>query len=493
MKITERLIKPLIEVNYLRAENVERYRTIIRFFYIEYEKRHYWIHKEDIFSVLHESEYFDDYTIEECQNDLTQLTTWGNLLARQDSSKVNTLEEFKNRKFRYQLSDYTVEIERMAMRLETLEIEGASLEPTLLERIHKQILKIKEMENKEDSEVSSWWTDLNNDFIRLNRNYQDYIRTLNSAKAEELMKTEAFLIFKEKIIQYLRNFVKALQEESMVLEHYMQHIEQSTVETIIQKIIRYESSIPRIDRIFNEEEFYEICQGRWMSIYNWFVGEEESEISQISESTMDIIRRITRAAQQIGEQLSVGANRKEEYRHIAQIFGKCNNVNEAHKMAAMVFGVASCLHLRGLKQRTTDSIHSGVYEEEPTHYAFEPRTRVARVKSKRIAPIDYRIERETQRLEQLEKLEKQRKMIEKYIIDEVIDFSKITNLEVNARKIFLNWLSRALANSNKRGRNEWGDYYTIDNSNKSLYKVICEDGELYLPGFKIHFEKGEQS
>lgn len=493
MKITERLLKPLIEVNYLRAENVERYRSIIRFFYLEYEKRHYWIHREDVFETLKATGYFDNYTIEECQNDLTQLTSWGNLLARQDSSKVNTLEEFKNRKYRYQLSDYTVEIERMAMRLETLEIEGASLEPTLLERIHQQILKIKEMASKEDDEVSGWWNDLNNDFIRLNRNYQDYIRTLNSAKAEELMKTEAFLVFKEKILQYLRTFVKGLQEQSLVLEYYMSQLDPKLIEIIIQKIIRYEMSIPRIDRVFNEEEFYEICMGRWMSIYNWFVGDEESEVSQISESTMDIIRKITRAAQHIGEQLNVGANKKEEYRHIAHIFSKCKDINEAHKMSAMVFGVGTCLHLKDLDTRVTDSINSGVYQEEPTHYSLEPRTRIARVKVKREAPVDFAIEKEMYRLEQLEKLDKQKKMIEKYIVDQVIDFSKIEMLETEARKMFLNWISRALSNINKRGRNEWGDYYTVDNSRKELYKVTCEDGDLYIPGFKIYFEKGASS
>lgn len=32
MKINEKLTKPITEVNYLRAENVDRYRVIIRFF-----------------------------------------------------------------------------------------------------------------------------------------------------------------------------------------------------------------------------------------------------------------------------------------------------------------------------------------------------------------------------------------------------------------------------------------------------------------------------
>lgn len=72
---------------------------------------------------------------EKCQSDLATLVEWGNLTAQQASFKANTLQEFQNNKFRFQLNEYTVVIERMTLRLENLEIEGASLKPTLLERI----------------------------------------------------------------------------------------------------------------------------------------------------------------------------------------------------------------------------------------------------------------------------------------------------------------------------------------------------------------------
>ena len=53
---------------------------------------------------------------------------------------------------------------------------------------------------KEDENIHAWWNDLNNDFIRLNQNYQDYMRELNSVKAEEMMRTREFLLFKDRLI-----------------------------------------------------------------------------------------------------------------------------------------------------------------------------------------------------------------------------------------------------------------------------------------------------
>ena len=123
-----------MEAKYLNVENTDRYRPIIRLFYLKYEKLKYWMYQEEIFAELKEDPYFSEYTMEQCQQDLTALAGWGNLVTIQDTRKVTTIEEFKNKKFRYQLSEVAVEIERMAIRIENLFIEGSSLEPTLLER-----------------------------------------------------------------------------------------------------------------------------------------------------------------------------------------------------------------------------------------------------------------------------------------------------------------------------------------------------------------------
>ena len=49
------------------------------------------------------------------------------------------MKNLRTKKYRYQMTEYSVEIERLVLRLENLFIEGASLEPTLLERIRRGI------------------------------------------------------------------------------------------------------------------------------------------------------------------------------------------------------------------------------------------------------------------------------------------------------------------------------------------------------------------
>ena len=218
MQLTDKLLKPIKETSYLTAENARRYRVILRFFYMQYEKIKYWMKQDEVHRELCTHDEFADYTMEQCRQDLDALVNWGNLLTMQDTKRVTSIEAFKSRQYRYQLSEYTVEIERMTIRLEKLFVEGASLEPTLLEKIRRELEKLNGIADKPALTVYSWWNDLNNDFIRLNQNYQDYMRDLNSAKAEELMKTAEFILYKDKLIEYLRSFVKGLQLNVGIIE-----------------------------------------------------------------------------------------------------------------------------------------------------------------------------------------------------------------------------------------------------------------------------------
>ena len=213
MRVTEKIIRPLTEVKYLNADNVDRYRCIMRIFYENYEKLKYWMYQEKIYREMVQDPYFAEYRMEQCQQDLSALVEWKNLITIQDTRKVSSIEEFKNKKFRYQMSEYSVEIERLVLRLENLFIEGASLEPTLLERIRRSVERFGEIYKEDINTVYTWWQDLNTDFIRLNQNYQDYIRDLNSVKAEEMMRTKEFLVFKDKLVELLKKDYRLMRED----------------------------------------------------------------------------------------------------------------------------------------------------------------------------------------------------------------------------------------------------------------------------------------
>lgn len=426
MKIQETVRKPMMEAKYLNVDNTDRYRPIIRLFYLQYEKLKYWLYQEEVYAELKEDPYFQDYTPEQCQQDLAALTAWGNLLTIQDTKKVSTIEEFKNKKFRYQLSEVCVEIERMMIRVENLFIESSSLEPTLLERICMNLRRIPEIARESQDNIYIWWNDLNNDFIRLNQNYQDYMRELNSVKAEEMMKTKEFLVFKDHLIEYLRNFVRSLQMNVSSIEQCLKEMDRGQLEGILTEVVQYELAIPRIDTEITEEMITNKINGRWDSLEEWFVGVDgrESEALKVFDTTNEIIRKITRYASRISERSNGGANRREEYRKLAVMFSKCRDIYEAHRLAASVFGIEKPLHLKGIPGRQTESINSGVFEEEPYVVTVTPRIRTYREKAMRSGIVDRSREKEEMRLAAIRRMEEERKLLKGYIRDGRLSFGR---------------------------------------------------------------------
>ena len=117
MQVSEKLIRPLTEAKYLNADNVSRYRCIMRIFFEHYEKLKYWLYQEEVYEEMIQDPFFADYRMEQCQQDLMMLTEWKNLNTIQDTKKVASIEEFKNKKYRYQLKDEALIREKKRMSI----------------------------------------------------------------------------------------------------------------------------------------------------------------------------------------------------------------------------------------------------------------------------------------------------------------------------------------------------------------------------------------
>ena len=494
MHVSDKLLKPLTEVKYLNADNVSRYRCIMRIFFENYEKLRYWLYQEDVYEEMRKDPFFSDYRLEQCQQDLSMLVEWKNLNTIQDTRKVASIEEFKNKRYRYQMSEYSVEIERLVLRLENLFIEGASLEPTLLERIRREIERFPEMKERDKNEVYTWWTDLNNDFVRLNQNYQDYIRDLNSVKAEEMMHTKEFLVFKDRLIEYLRNFIKGLQRNVGIIEENLSGLDEGTRKQVFDKIVEYELLIPRMEVEISRTMIEQKIRGRFQSIYDWFVGTEgmENEAGKLFDATNEIIRRITRYAAQLSEKNALGANRKEEYRKVAELFMRCQDISEAHKMSAMVFGMEQPFHLAGDLIRETDSMNQGVYEENPLHIILKPRVRTYREKSKRSVIRESAEQKQETRRKLIEKQKAEMEKIRQLEKNGRIDFAELPVIDPRIREILLKWLSDAMEDVDFTARTDDGRRYVLDRTRTTEQCVVhCEDGNFTMPRMAIVFQEDE--
>lgn len=133
------------ETSYLSVPNAPVYRKIMRCFYREYEKMHFQLYKEDVLKMVKQDEAFQNYSMEALIPDLEALVKWKNLTPIQDPGKVYTIADYKNKQYRYTMSEYAVEIERLTVRLENLFLESGNLSTNFFIRLEKSLEDMEQM------------------------------------------------------------------------------------------------------------------------------------------------------------------------------------------------------------------------------------------------------------------------------------------------------------------------------------------------------------
>lgn len=481
------------ETSYLSVQNAPVYRKIMRCFYREYEKMHFQLYKEDVFRLLKEDEAFDMYSMEQLVLDLEALVKWKNLTPIQDPGKVYTIADYKNKQYRYTMSEYAVEIERLTVRLENLFLESGNLSMNFFVRLERSLDETESMENAELRTVNEWWQTLQEDFKRLNQNYQDYLRDFYSGKTEKLMKSVEFMVHKDKFIKYLNEFVQELQRHSKRMEQLLEKNTERMENMILERVVESELDIPHalLEMHGNAEpSVRENVYGKWNSLKNWFVDGQgqECEAKKVLKITSDIIRNIIQNAALIVQVQNWGISRKDDYKKFLELFLKCEDLGEAHKLSAHVFGVQQIEHYKTNFPREEDSINNSVYQEDPSMFLLKPHTRGYRERKDRTGFADKSLEKMAQRESYLRRAQRQKEVVLRYIREQKIRFAEIDEVvSEDTRTIFLQWIAQANMSSEKTGRTEYGQEYRLKKKEGSCV-LKCEDGNLKMPDYILEFK-----
>ncbi len=484
MEVYEKLTKQIFETKYLSTENSWRYRPIMRIFYMHYEKLEYWLYKEDVYNELKDNKLFNEYTIEECERDLETLTEWYSLSKMQDTKNATSIEEFKNKKFRYQLTEYATEIERLMISLEEMEIKTASLEPKLFDRLRITISKLENIDSLNLEEVNEIWNDLADDFTKLNENYQDFLKKFNEPKSEELLQSDLFLQFKSEIIKYLKDFIKGYQNNIYQIRNVINKISDNQIELFLNKLTLFYKNNPMLNQNFNFERFKEINLGKITNVFKWFVGSElmVSEGDKLMDTTNNIIAKITKYANSLIELHGNMTNRREEYKYLCKFFDKINDIEGAHKYAATIFGISSVRHFIGNSNINTDTI-TDTYNIAPIEILLSSRSKTRKEKVNITPIIDKSFEKQ-RILEEYRKVqEENRNILKRLIKNKEIVLDGDIELSLVERRYIVHLLSSPLL----KKETEFGLSYNIY-KNEGKCKITSPDGVFYMNSLTIKFE-----
>ena len=481
LNISNKLVKQITETAYLNTENTNRYRPIMRFFYHKYEQAENWLYKEDVYNAL--KDQIDGYTIEDCQRDLDFLVEKLSLATVQDTENASTLEKFKFKNYRYQMTDYAIEIERMTIRLEEMEVKVASLEPRIFERIKLRLEKFLKIKTMPEQEIYENWTDLMQDFTNLNQSYQDFLKKFSEPKTEELLQSKLFIQHKNSLVSYLRNFIKEYISASSEISNILKQITEEDSNYLMDSLISHQKKAPKIRPDFDFDYLKLVNTGKWNSLRKWFVACESdiSEGDRLLKATNNIISKITKYASSLIELHGNMVNRKEEYKYLCHLFDSKENLEEAHTLAGTILGVQVVRHFKGNTPLNSDSIIKTL-EVKPNLIKVEPMKKSLKIAQSRI-PIKDKTKEKEEILKKYEEEEKRKKAVLHSLISQGhIDLTGEVTLTKEERNYVLSILTK-----NRNGVHQdpvFGLPYKIERK-EGTCQIKSEDGTFQMDSLYI--------
>ncbi|MGG4219388.1 TIGR02677 family protein [Paenibacillus jamilae] len=473
------------ELKYVNADNVTRYRAIMRLIYQQYQKLNYWLKPEFIYEELMKWKLHKNYTLEQCQIDLNQLVEWGNLTAQHDGGeRVVTVEEYLRKKFRYLLTPYSIEIERMLESLESIRGYGGSLEPTLFDKIADTLNKVSGNAGiYEPGEALEYWKTLINVFQTLHETSVDYIASLQTGMAEELMATDTFLLYKDSITHYLQDFIQALQRRSYKIEGRLHRITTGVRDLFFSAVMEDEWLIPKLEQSISKEEYLSELQDKWSSLNRWFLGDEESISDSVllERATKEAIVKVVKSAVRIQEKKRSSISRKKDLDHLGKWFYNINELNTSHKLAAYAFGLFPSRHLQGEDIRGSDSKEMSMWQETSISKTIRSRSRKKNERQDSDAAIDNSKLKKQFREAFLIKQKQELQFLIQMVNARTINIAELGPISSITRLQLLDWISRCNASSTSSIQTSEGvqiEMSTPLGNNRTLLR--CEDGTLEL-------------
>ncbi|MDE5539232.1 MAG: DUF2397 domain-containing protein, partial [Bacilli bacterium] len=334
---------------------------------------------------------------------------------------------------------------------------------------------------------SDLWNRITNEFKDLNQNYQDFLKKFQESKTEELLESEIFLEYKNKMVAYLQDFIQGYLTNGNKIKKTIMNLDENIEDKIVKKLEDYQRENPRIYPEFNYEKFNEINRGRYRSIKNWFVGESnKSEGDRLLDVTNSIIMQITKCASSLIELHGNMIARKEEYKHLCKLFDSKDNIKDSHELSSVVFGVTNVTHYKGLSNLNTDSLILS-YDVAPTEIEVEPHEKRNR-REKSYITIVSKAEEKKKLIERLKKEEEhERQILLNLIKSGEINLSNQVELTKEERNYVLKLIARNTKKEVKE--NVLGLTYTIENL-EGTCKIVSPDGVFTMDSIKIVFKGG---
>ena len=351
---------------HLTAEKTGFYRTILEIF--SQSKARFIIHLRPADVDRHlTGEGFASPDTSATESALQQLVAWGNLEAHSDTAEVATVQGWWRVRNLYQLSTEGEAAEAALVVFEQSIHQPGELQAAALDDIRRQLDRLVELSRQDEpdnGEVSNTLLLLRQRFEDLTAQAQRFIGGLQRRMELQGLNVEAFLAYKQRLIDYLERFLSQLVLTAHEIAVTIRSIEPQRITPLLHQMAEREL----VDRLVVIDEDRATTKRawelRWAGLCAWFVGSDHqpSQAEELRGAARAAIPSLVAAVTGINDRRAGRSDRAADLRALAIWFAQTPDDQAAHRLWRCAFALQSCRHLsidsETLEQRETEPVSS---------------------------------------------------------------------------------------------------------------------------------------
>lgn len=327
---------------YLSADNALLYREVMRVFVRAKERFVVTLRPEEV------SDALEGAHAEAVPAALGQLEQWGNIRSDPDTSRVTTVADFQRARVMYQFTPEGENAERALGDFDRRFGEAGRLQSAALDDIVVQLRALADLQHDDpldEGKVSLALSTLSARFENLAANAQGFAGSLRRTIDLRGIEEDAFLVYKETLIEYLDRFVQDLLVRTGQIADLIQRLTSDGAERLLAAAADRDRrddapDAPPIDHLA-------VWQERWRGFREWFVGTptNDSQSVLLRRMARTAIPDLLRAATAINDRRSGRSDRAADFRTLALWFAEAPDDPAMHRLARVAFGLAPARHL----------------------------------------------------------------------------------------------------------------------------------------------------
>ena len=290
-------------------------------------------------------------TLEALERDLEALCGWGAVDRYQDSSRASSTQEFKRKRFTYDITAAGEIAERAALRVDRLSERIGALERSQLPELLDALIALAieaELSEPRPGKLVALFNDVAAKLERMRSDTGDFMRDLGAVMADEqAVELEPFERYKRRVIDHLTGFRAELRRLDPQFSAAIDRVEAVGLARVVA--IAAESDEPPVWGLSDAEvatRRAERLAEEWNGVRRWFRGGagEAPPWHELDRALGDAIEWIIQSAQRLIDRRTRRVDRAAEYRALALLFERAETPGDCHALYAAVFGLYQPRH-----------------------------------------------------------------------------------------------------------------------------------------------------